>query len=355
MPQRQSLRGTMLRFDCFSPRHSMNTTLALALSTVTALALAPAASAASPDKGQAHFILMKSRDEPFVGVTLRGACKSDDGAFFGGKKVESPWSCTTNADGVCMAEIALLPRTDSDKANACKGTMATEITEPGAPTVKSSYFTFFAHGEPHNYNLLQKMGSWKHGDYHFKSLESKDSFDAIAARHAPGYYKSKIAIEDSAARSDITLSTAAAHVPESKSYPSMEYLRARIDRQSLKPTVQIVVKETYIDFSYRNPISAKFVSAAGPKSAEVTRIDQNVICNLRDLLERKCTHQETVAFDIDIDTLRQAAAAYKPGERKAWTFQVVAQSGHARDLSLSHAEFLALTEALDGFLAKNRK
>ena len=54
------------------------------------------------------------------------------------------------------------PRTDSDKTNACKGTMATEITEPGAPAVKSSYFTFFANGEPHNYNLLQKMGSWKH-------------------------------------------------------------------------------------------------------------------------------------------------------------------------------------------------
>ena len=333
----------------------MNHPLALALSTVTALALAPAAFAASPDKGQAHFILMKSRDEPFVGVTLRGACKSDDGAFFGGKKIESQWSCTTNAEGECTAEIALLPRADSDKANVCKGTAATEITEPGAAAVKSSYFTFFAHGEPHNYNLLQKMGSWKHGDYHFKSLESKDAFDAIAARHAPGFYKGKLAIDDNPSADAITLSTAAAHVPESKSYPSMEYLRARIDRKSLKPTVQMVVKETYIDFSYRNPASAKFVSAAGPRSAEATRIDQNVICNLRDLLERKCTHQETVSFDIDMDTLRQAAAAYKPGERKAWGFQVVAQSGHTRELSLSHAEFLALAEAIDGVLAKGRK
>lgn len=330
-------------------------TLALALSTAASMVLAPTAFAASPDKGQAHFLLMKSRDEPFVGVTLRGACKSDDGAFFGGKKVESPWSCTTNADGVCSAEIALLPRADSDKANACKGTMATEITEPGAPAVKSSYFTFFANGEPHNYNLLQKMGSWKHGDYHFKSLESKEAFDAIAFRHAPGYYKGRIAIEDNASRAEATLSTAAAHVPESKSYPSTEHFRVSIDRKSLKPTVQIVVKETYIDFSYRNPASAKFVSSTGPRSVEVTRIDQNVICNLRDLLERKCTHQETVAFDIDMDTLRQAAAAFKAGERRAWPFQVTAQSGHTRELSLSHAEFLALAEALDEFIAKGRK
>lgn len=333
----------------------MNTSLALALTTAASLLLAPAALAASPDKGQAHFILMKSRDEPFVGVTLRGACKSDDGAFFGGKKVETQWSCTTNADGVCTAEIALLPKADSDKTNACKGTMATEITEPGAPAVKSSYFTFFANGEPNNYNLLQKMGSWKHGDYHFKSLESRESFDAIAARHAPGFYKGRIAIEDTPASAAVTLSTAAAHVPESKSYPSTEHLRASIDRQSLKPTVQIVVKETYIDFSYRSPTSAKFVSAAGPRSVEVTRLDQNVICNLRDLLERKCTHQETVAFHIDMDTLRQAAAAYKPGERRVWAFQITAQSGHTRDLTLSHAEFLAMAEAIDAFVAKGKK
>lgn len=333
----------------------MNKTLAFALSTAASLVLAPAALAASPDKGQAHFILMKSRDEPFVGVTLRGACKSDDGAFFGGKKIESPWSCTTNADGVCTADIPLLPRTDSSKANACKGTMPTEITEPGAPAAKSSYFTFFASGEPHNYNLLQKMGSWKHGDYHFKSLESKDSFDAIALRHAPGFYKDKITIADTPGAAAVTLSTAAAHVPESKNYPSTEYLRASIDRQSLKPTVQIVVKETYIDFAYRNQTSAKFVSAAGPRSVEVTLIDQNMICNLRDLMERKCTHQETVAFDVDMDTLRQAAAAYKPGERRTWAFQITAKSGHTRDLTLSHAEFLAVAEAIDAFVAKGKK
>jgi len=333
----------------------MNTTLALALSTAATLALAPAALAASPDKGQAYFILMKSRDEPFVGVTVSGACKSDDGSFFGGKKVESKWSCTTNADGVCIAEIALLPRADSDKANPCKGTVATEITEPGGRAEKSSYFTFFANGEPQNFNLLQKLSSWKHGDYHFKSLESKDSFDAIAARHAPGYYKGKITTEDNGANTAITLSTVAAHVPESKSYPSIEYLRASIDRKSLKPTVQVVVKETYIDFSYRNQATAKYLSAAGPRSGEVTRLDQNVICNLRDLLERKCTHQETVAFDIDMETLRQAAAVFKPGERRSWKFQVTAKSGHERELSLSHAEFQAMAEAIDEAIAKGKK
>lgn len=331
----------------------MNTTLALALTTAASLVLAPTALAASPDKGQAHFILMKSRDEPFVGVTLSGTCKSDDGAFFGGKKVESKWSCTSNADGVCSAEITLLPRTDSDKTNQCKGTAPTEITEPGKAAEKSSYFTFFANGEPNSYNLLQKISSWKHGDYHFKSLGTQEAFEAIALRHAPAFYRSRLATEDGATA--VTLSTSAAHVPESKDYPSVEFLQARIDRKTLQPTVQVVVKETYIDFSYRNPTTARYPSATGPKSSEVTRVAQNVICNLRDLLERKCTHQETVVFDLDMDSVRQAAAAYKPGERQPWKFQVVAKSGHERSLSLSPAEFLALTEAIDAFTAKHRK
>lgn len=333
----------------------MNTPLAFALSTAAALVLAPTAFAASPDKGYAHFILMKSRDEPFAGVTVSGVCKSDDGAFFGGKKVESKWSCTTNADGACTAEIVLLPKADSDRTNACKGTVATEITEPGAAPEKSSYFTFFANGAPHNYNLLQKISSWKHGQYHFKSLESKESFDAIALRHAPAFYKSRIAVEDNPANAFVTLSAAAAHEPESKAYPSMEYLRATIDRKTLKPTVQVVVKETYIDFSYRVATSVKHPSAAGLRTSELTRLDQNVMCNMRDLLERKCTHQETVAFDLDLDTLRQAAAAYKPGERLAWKFQTTAKSGAERSLALTHAEFKAMAEALDEFLARQKK
>lgn len=333
----------------------MNSSLALALTTAATLALTPAAFAASPSQGQAHFVLLKSRDEPLVGVKLSGTCKSDDGAFFGGKKVESPWSCTSDADGVCSAEITLLPRTDGDKTNQCKGTAPTEITEPGKGAEKSSYFTFFANGEPSSYNLLQKITSWKHGDYHFKSLGTQDVFEAITQRHAPAFYRSRLATEGDAAAAAVTLSTSTAHVPESKDYPSVEFLQARIDRKSLQPTVQVVVKETYIDFSYRNPVTARYTSATGPKSSEVTRVAQNVLCNLRDLLERKCTHQETVAFDLDMDSVRQAAAAYKPGERQPWKFQIVAKSGHERSLALSPAEFLALTEAIDAFIAKNRK
>ena len=94
--------------------------------------------------------------------------------------------------------------------------------------------------------------------------------------------------------------------------------------------------------------------ASGSHTATLQGLSQNSICNLRDLFERKCTHTETVAFDLDLATVRQAAAAYRPGERTTWPFQITAKSGHERSLSLSSAEFKALVDALDGLAATGR-
>ena len=309
----------------------MNKALTLSL----AAALATPAFAASPSRGEAHFVLLQSKDVPFASVTISGTCKSDDGSFFGGKKVESTWSCTTDAHGVCTAEITLLPRTDNDRANLCRGTTATLLAEPGSPAVKSSYFTFFANGEPHSYNLLQKGASWKHGDYLFKSLPNKDSFDAVAYRHAPDFYRGKMTTEMDASGRATGFSMAPAHVPESKDYPSTEYLRASIDPQSHQPTVQVVLTDTYIDFSFRHLATATYLGASGSHTARLQGISQNTICNLRDLFERKCTYTETVAFDLDVATVRQAAAAYRPAERTTWPFQITTKSGHERSLALS--------------------
>jgi len=328
----------------------MNNALILSL----AIALASPAFAASPSRGEAHFVLLQSRDTPFVGVTVSGTCKSDDGSFFGGQKVESTWSCTTDAQGVCTAEIALLPRQDSPRTNPCKGTTATLIAEPGTPGAKSSYFTFFANGEPHSYNLLQKGTSWKHGDYLFKSLPHKDSFDAVAFRHLPDFYQRKMATETDASGRVHSVSTAPAHQPESKDYPSTEFLRAVIDPKSGQASVQVVVTDTYIDFSYRKWSKDTYPGADSSRTATLLPIRQNAICNLRDLFERKCTHTETVALDLDMETVRQAAALYRPGERSNWTFVTRAESGHERSLSLSSAEFKALAATLDSLAGRGR-
>ena len=228
------------------------------------------------------------------------------------------------------------------------------IAEPGTPGAKSSYFTFFANGEPHSYNLLQKGTSWKHGDYLFKSLPHKDSFDAVAFRHLPDFYQRKMATETDASGRVHSVSTAPAHQPESKDYPSTEFLRAVIDPKSGQASVQVVVTDTYIDFSYRKWSKATYPGADSSRTATLLPIRQNAICNLRDLFERKCTHTETVALDLDMETVRQAAALYRPGERSNWTFVTRAESGHERSLSLSSAEFKALAATLDSLAGRGR-
>lgn len=333
----------------------MHKILALAFCATSALALTPAALAAAPEKGQIHLLLLDAQEQPVVGATVSGACQSDDGAFFGGTKLKAPWSCTTDARGVCTAELRLLPKSGTDKANACKALAATEITEAGAAPVKTSYFTFFADGKAQSYNLFQKGVSWKHGDYLFKSLENKDALDALVGRNASSFYKTHIARKDDPAAAALTLDSAGAHKPESREYPNTEYLRVSVDRKTLQPSVEIVVTDTYIDYSMHLLNTASYVAPTGEKSVDVTVDKQGSTCNMRDLFERKCTYQEAIHFPLDMDTFRQAAAAYNPAERTRWSFKIRSKSGHERMRTLNHAEFQAMAQALDEVLAERRK
>ncbi len=333
----------------------MHKLLAFALCATSALALTPIALAAAPEKGRIDLLLLDAQEKPVVGATVRGVCQSDDGAFFGGTKLQASWSCTSDARGICTTELRLLPKPGSDRANACKGTAATEITELGATAVKTSYFTFFADGNAQNYLLLQKGATWKHGDYLFKSLENKDAMDALVGRNFSGFYKTRIASKEDSAAGTLTLDSAGAHKPESREYPNTEHLRVRIDRKTLKPSVQVVVTDTYIDYSMHLLTTASYATPTGEKSVDVVVDKQGSTCNMRDLFERKCTYQESINFPLDMDTFRQAAAAYKPGERTRWSFKILSKSGHERTRTLNHAEFQAMAQALDEALAGQRK
>ncbi|MGP1683032.1 MAG: hypothetical protein ACTS8S_11965, partial [Giesbergeria sp.] len=296
-----------------------------------------------------------AQEQPIANASVRGACQSDDGSFFGGKKLEAPWSCTTNAQGICNADLRILAKPNSDRANVCKALAATEITEVGAAAVKTSYFAFFADGQAESYNLLQKGTSWKHGDYLFKSLENKGALDALVGRNSSDFYKRHITLKDDPAAAVLTLDTADAHTPESREYPNTEFLRVSIDRKTLQPSVEVVATDTYIDFSMHLLNAARYSSPTGEKNTPAVVEKQGSTCNMRDLFERKCTYQEIASFPVDMDTFRQAAAAYNPAERTLWRFQVLAKSGHERMRSLSHAEFHGLAQALDDALAARRK
>lgn len=332
----------------------MHKILALALAATSALALTSGAWAESPATGHIHLLLLDAQQQPVVHATVRGACQSDDGSFFGGQKLPAPWSCTSDTQGVCSAELRLLPKPGSDRANACKALAATEITEAGAAADKSSYFTFFADGQAQSYNLLQKGASWKHGDYFFKSLDNQAAFEALVGRNDSNFYKSRIALKDDPAAPALMLDTAAAHAPESREYPNTEFLRVRIDRKTHQPSVQVVVTDTYTDYSMHLLSEARYTGPAGEKNMPLSVDKQGSTCNMRDLFERKCSYQESASFPVDMDAFRQAAAAYQPARRMQWRFQIRAKSGHEQTRTLSHAEFHAVAQALDEVLAGQR-
>ena len=333
----------------------MHKILVLAFAATCSLAFSNYAFAAGPETGHLHLLLLDAQEQPVAGATVRGACQSDDGAFFGGKKLPVSWSCTTDTRGVCSTELRLLPLPNNERANACKAHAPTEIIEAGAAAVKTSYFTFFADGETHSYNMLQKGATWKHGDYFFNSLANEAAFNALVGRNSSDFYKSRVTIKDDPAAAVVTLDTAAAHPNESSEFLNSEFLRVSVDRKTGKPSVQVVVTDTYIDFSMHLLHEARYPTAAGEKRVELSVDKQGSTCNLRDLFERKCTYRETASFPLELDAFRQAAAAYVPGKRTLWSFQTSSKSGHERTRSLTHAEFHALAQALDGALVSQAK
>lgn len=333
----------------------MYKTLARVLLATPLLSLAPAAFAASPAAGQVHFLVLGADGQPMPGVVLAASCQSGDGKWFGGKQLQSAWSCTADALGVCSADIALLPRAESERANECQASTPTQITEPGGTAQKSSYFTFFADGKPESFNLLQKGASWKHGESDFQSLKGKAAFDALAERNASRYYRARIAERSEAGADSVVLDSAGAHAERAQNAAGTAFLQARIDRKTLSATVRVVLSETYIDYSFHGLSTARYPAGQGTKSVPLLEHAQSSTCNLRDLMQRMCSYQEQAAFEVEPAAFRQAAAAYRAGQRQDWSYEVLAKSGHERRRSVRPAEFQAMAEAIDATLEKLRR
>jgi hypothetical protein len=119
-----------------------------------------------------------------------------------------------------------------------------------------------------------------------------------------------------------------------------EYLRGVIDRKSGRRSVQVYAWVIYTG-SLRTYESASYRTADGPRSVPVNQLAKEVVnCPVGD-----CTYTERVAFPIDEESLRQAAAARVPGSPDKWSYKLVAKSGPEFAGALSSAE-------IAGFLAR---
>ena len=304
-----------------------------------AASLAPATT-----HGQAHFLFLDAREMPIAGLTLAGACESRIGPFWNAATHETRWSCTTGSDGICVADIETLAQPDGQPAQ-CRGTERSQITEQGGAPIKISYHAFFPKGVATSYTLMQKGAAWKDGEYLFKSVASQALFDTLSLRYRSGYYAQHLAHSRGPDGASLW-STQAAHAQEHPDFQNLVYLRAERSAPQAAPSVRVVMALTYVDYVFHRYAKAEFDDIQGAGTAPLTAVSDETTCNLRDLMERKCTYRENLEFDISPALVRHLAAKYQAGVPGNWLLRVSAPSGQQRDLPIAYAEFAALADAL---------
>jgi hypothetical protein len=321
----------------------------LSFSALCALSLAALSSqtlAAPPSvQGTARFLVLDAQDAPLVGTTVSGVCEANQGSFWNRETLVSRWSCTTDADGVCAAPVTTLAQPDGKPA-LCRGSEPSTITEEGTSPARSSYHAFFPKGVATSYTLLKKGSSWKHGEYEFRSIANEEAFQSVAHRYRASLYAQRMQSAPAPDGKGTVWSTEGAHYQEGKDFPNLTYLKAQRDTTGGPITVRVVSHLSYIDFAYHRYTSAAFDMAGATSSVRLRPLSEKVVCNMRDLLERKCTHQEAVEFVLDSALALQLAQSYQDGARTQWSLRLTSAAGHERRIPIAHAEFAALFAAV---------
>lgn len=306
--------------------------------------LLPGAHAGAPTtKGQAYFLFLDAQEMPIAGLRLAGACTSRVGPLWNSTRHETRWSCTSGSDGICVADIETL--THEGKPAECRGSERSSITEAGAAPIKISYHAFFPKGVATSYTLLQKGTAWKDGQYLFKGVANRALFDALALRYRSSYYSGHLHTTSEAGGAK-SWSTKPAHAQENPDFQNLVYLRAERASAHATARVHVVIALTYVDYVFHRYASAEFDAGAGRQEQALTALSDKTTCNLRDLMERKCTYREDLEFEIGADLVHRLAARYQAGVAGNWPLRVTAPSGQQRELPIAYAEFAALADAL---------
>lgn len=338
--------GAGWRFPGYSQNNiSMpRSNLAFPLALLATLGLSSLAHSSPSTQGTAHFLVVDSQDAPLAGTTVTGVCEANLGSFWNRESLVSRWSCTTDADGVCTAPITTLAQPDG-KPVPCRGSEPSIITEKGASPARSSYHAFFPKGVPNSYTLLKKGQSWKHGEYEFQTIADENAFAGLAHRFRASHYAQHMQATPTPDGKGTVWSTQSAHYQESKDFPNTTYLTAQRDAATGALTVRVVSQLSYVDFSYHRYTTAVFDAAGKSTSAALQPLAEKMVCNMRDLLERKCTYHESVALALDPAVARQLAQGYHDGARTQWTLRLTSTNGREQRIPIAHAEFAALMDA----------
>lgn len=265
--------------------------LYVVISTITFLAISFNASA----QGVANisFWVKDASDRPIDGAKIEGSCSVsyEESGFFSSKNhtLNNDYSCTTDKDGLCSFTINTV-KAYSRYWRPCDGTKDTTVRIGDKVQVVLpqdqynnkfnkflSFLTRGRHGEDAAEYLVLTVAD---GETKVDRFSSQTQYKQTLLQHTLANYKNLITLKDDDLETSATLSTLNAHNKETdSSLADIHFIRAFINKQSAKPTVQVYIVDEYSREranGFRRYNLASFATPNGPMSTELIRIDSKV-------------------------------------------------------------------------------
>lgn len=328
----------------------MQTALPALFAILAALFFAESANATASTKHQIQILLADSTGNPVVGTTFSGSCKSKEKDSLFAKSVNTDFSCISNEKGICTIELNMLERSPKDWGK-CGADDPSYFTEQGKKPMPSVRWLF---SQEFPFMRIQNMsGDWN--SIRHLSYATYDAFHlgAIIGMDAINRFRNSMDVKDDELEVTATISTEPAHFESGKPPRNAVFVRAFIDKKSLKPTYQIYVRDFYRAGSFRNYNLAKFLSSDGAKAVEVNRIAKDVDCSNKS--DGLCEYQETIGFMVHESIIAELAATYKPKVGGDWKFRVSSSAGYDLNQTIKYAELVAVSGRVQDYIATIKK
>jgi PDZ domain len=161
------------------------------------------------------------------------------------------------------------------------------------------------------------------------------------------HFRDTATVKDDLASGTATISTEPGYVVHSGPLHMVwqdEFLTAVIDHKSGRKSFLVHQVITYSG-NFRVYETAQYPSASGRRTVPATLVRKEAV----NCLVGDCTYTEDVAFAVDEESLRQAAAGYAPGKPVLWPYQLTAKSGSGMSAGLSSAEIAGLLVKVDQY------
>jgi hypothetical protein len=169
------------------------------------------------------------------------------------------------------------------------------------------------------------------------------------------YYDRLFNVKDDDLEYQASIDTHPAH--KTKNFgETVNFLRVFIDKKSGKSKYQVYVLLSYYNNGFHNYDSGAASSPDGPVPISVKKIDSQVNCSNKNILnDKQCGYQETVLIELDETFLRKLVENFQTEVPVDWKFRLKAHSGTDSTLSLPYAEIAALLARVDQYSSRINK